>query len=155
MILLIKHRDPLRLKNWHFFFLKVKILIKSKSSTRDGRKEKGRKCQLFINPSLLGIKTIIGSLILYSWCARERSSQRWGRSISVSHTAGDTAKGWSTKRQRRRGGGEEARKGLKPLRTLSRGTRHAGFGPNEKASAEKRARGARHSRDVCGALVSP
>lgn len=35
---------------------------------------------------------------------------------------------WSTSDERR------ARKGLKPLRTLSRGTRRAEFGPNEKAS---------------------
>jgi len=50
---------------------------------------------------------------------------------------------------------EGTRKGLKPLRTLSCGTRRAGFGPNEKASAEKRAKGARHSWDICGVLVSP
>lgn len=43
-------------------------------------------------------------------------------------------------------------KGFKPLRTLSRGTRRAEFGPNEKASAEKRSE---RSEAFTGCLRGP
>lgn len=43
-------------------------------------------------------------------------------------------------------------KGCKPLRTLSRGTRRAEFGPNEKASAEKRSE---RSEAFTGCLRGP
>lgn len=107
------------------------------------------------------IKSIIQLLIFLvrSRYAREKKEKRGGQRerereqyLKTNYTdiiSRDAAKDhelWSTSDERRE------RKGLKPLRTLSRGTRRAEFGPNEKANAEKRSE---RSEAFTGCLRGP